>query len=97
MKIRGRIWIPLLAVLLLVAGCAGAEQQPKFTTGKNTYNSAAKQEQSTEEPSEQSTSVTGLHVVVNIDTQSEMLTLQKVENGKLLERSYNSGTCFYNN
>lgn len=96
MKIRGRIWIPLLAVLLLVAGCAGAEQQPKFTTGKNTYNSAAKQEQSTEEPSEQSTSVTGLHVVVNIDTQSEMLTLQKVENGKLLERSYNSGTCFYN-
>ena len=84
MKIRGRIWIPLLAVLLLVAGCAGAEQQPKFTTGKNTYNSAAKQEQSTEEPSEQSTSVAGLHVVVNIDTQSEMLTLQKVENGKLL-------------
>ena len=96
MKIRGRIWIPLLAVLLLVGGCAGAEQQPKFTTGKNTYNSAAKQEQSTEEPSEQSTSVAGLHVVVNIDTQSEMLTLQKVENGKLLERSYNSGTCFYN-
>lgn len=86
----------MLAILLLfTAGCAQAKEPQKFTTGKNTYNSVAAEEPGTEETKEQSASVTGLYVVVDIDTVAEMLTLQKVENGKLLERNYSRGTCFY--
>lgn len=100
MKIQGRTGMLVLAVLLLfAAGCAQSADQPKFTTGKNTYNSAAAKEKSTEEPVEEKddtkTSVAGLCVVMQIDTQAQMLTLKKVENGKLLEREYGSGTCFY--
>lgn len=98
MKIQRKILVLFLAVLFLVSsGCGQKEEQPKFTTGKNTYSGLAVQQDSTEvEIDEQKTAVTGLYVVMQIDTQSEMLTFQKVENGKMLERPYNGGTCFYN-
>ena len=60
------------------------------------YSGTASTEQPQEDNVTAKTDMGGLYVITDIDTQSEVLTLMKAENGKLVEHAYTGGTHFYN-
>lgn len=93
MKIQRKSLLLLLLLAGIMAGC-GKSDKPQFTTGKNTY-SIENTEETVEKDARQKVSG-GLYVISEIDTQMEIITFQKVQNGKLVEHEYTGGTCFYN-
>lgn len=95
MKIqRKNLFLLFLAVCLFLAGC-GKSDSPEFTTGKNAYSVVSTEETEPEDDIAVSTTA-GLYVVIDIDTQWEVLTFMKVDNGKVVEHAYTGGTQFYN-
>lgn len=94
MKIQRKGLLLLLLAAGVMAGC-GKSDKPQFTTGKNSYSVINTEEAVGEESVRQKVSGS-LYMITEIDTQMELITFQKIQNGKFVEHEYTGGTCFYN-
>ena len=94
MKIQRKGLLLLLLAAGVMAGC-GKSDKPQFTTGKNSYSIINTEEAVGEESARQKVSGS-LYMIAEIDTQMELITFQKIQNGKFVEHEYTGGTCFYN-
>ena len=92
-------------LVLLVAGCilltaCSLTKQQTVTTGKNSYSLADQQstEKAKNEGFTQADSQTenGLFMITQMDTQSDIITLENIKSEKTVQYAYTGGTCFYN-